>query len=618
MNKFTQLYTQLLLEFSEPIIQKLIVKFSEVDEQTVRFYLDEFEKYKTELDKKDPFQYSSFEELLKVIKKIKGDKSRNKSNIKIDVDQGDIIAEDDNVVIYKGDSQDKCILYGQGYNFCISRRAAGNMYSSYRGNDESTFYFIYFKNKPKSSNDHIMVLDHYRDGYQWTFADNNTEKVKGGWDEIVKNYPTLKPYKDIIINKKLDDAEQSELDNIEYFLDNPTVDKFIEFDFDQRSRILKSRINLNDEIFNILSKDLLNEFLSIGPNLTPSQTSSLNDKQKSWYLRNRKIELNEYISSKIYKFNELDIGIEEIKNNLQKDYNEAFLRCEGGNYDLSNLLFLVKLPTNIPDVIKNDFNCSNTSLLSLQGSPVSVVGNFSCINAQLTSLKGGPRRVRGDFYCGGNNLHSLKGSPQQVNGSFNCVNCNLTSLEGELHSVYQDFNCHNNGLTSLKGGPTTVGGNYFCNRNNLTSLEGSPYVIKGEFVCRLNNLTSLKGAPAVAVNGFYCNPQKNGAIFTEDEIKEAMEDRRAYPIKENRKFTQLELLENLRDWFAPQVDKKGKKFRGWVNCKTGGPCGRNDTSKGSYPACRATKAECNKIKGRMYKKKSSKRVSWKKGKKKSE
>jgi hypothetical protein len=72
------------------------------------------------------------------------------------------------------------------------------------------------------------------------------------------------------------------------------------------------------------------------------------------------------------------------------------------------------------------------------------------------------------------------------------------------------------------------------------------------------------------------------------------------------------LSENLRDWFAPHVDKKGKKFKGWINCKTGGPCGRKDTSKGSYPACRPTKAQCKKIKGKMYKKKSSKRVNWKK------
>jgi hypothetical protein len=83
-------------------------------------------------------------------------------------------------------------------------------------------------------------------------------------------------------------------------------------------------------------------------------------------------------------------------------------------------------------------------------------------------------------------------------------------------------------------------------------------------------------------------------------------------ITEKVVYSQLQLLENLRNWFAPQVDEKGKKFRGWVNCKTGGPCGRKDTSKGSYPACRPTKAQCKGIKGKMYKKKSSKRVKWKK------
>ena len=76
--------------------------------------------------------------------------------------------------------------------------------------------------------------------------------------------------------------------------------------------------------------------------------------------------------------------------------------------------------------------------------------------------------------------------------------------------------------------------------------------------------------------------------------------------------SQRQLLENLRDWFKPHVDKKGKKFKGWVNCKTGGPCGRSSKKKGgSYPACRPTKQACRSIKGKMYKKTSSKRVNWK-------
>ena len=44
--------------------------------------------------------------------------------------------------------------------------------------------------------------------------------------------------------------------------------------------------------------------------------------------------------------------------------------------------------------------------------------------------------------------------------------------------------------------------------------------------------------------------------------------------------------DSLRKWFGRN---KGK---GWVNCKTGGPCGRSDRTKGGYPACRPTMAQC--------------------------
>jgi len=79
-----------------------------------------------------------------------------------------------------------------------------------------------------------------------------------------------------------------------------------------------------------------------------------------------------------------------------------------------------------------------------------------------------------------------------------------------------------------------------------------------------------------------------------------------------------EASDSLHQWFkrGGTDPKTGKKFSGWINCKTGGPCGRKSKkSGGSYPACRPTKAACEKIKGKMYKKKSSKRVSWKKKKK---
>ncbi len=60
---------------------------------------------------------------------------------------------------------------------------------------------------------------------------------------------------------------------------------------------------------------------------------------------------------------------------------------------------------------------------------------------------------------------------------------------------------------------------------------------------------------------------------------------------------------SLREWFGKNDGK------GWVDCKTGKPCGRQKGEKRrSYPACRATMAQCTSA---GKKKKSSKRISWK-------
>jgi len=65
----------------------------------------------------------------------------------------------------------------------------------------------------------------------------------------------------------------------------------------------------------------------------------------------------------------------------------------------------------------------------------------------------------------------------------------------------------------------------------------------------------------------------------------------------------------LREWFS---QNKGK---GWVDCKTGKPCGRKSRtkSKRGYPAGRPTMAQCKSksAKAAAKRKTSKKRVSWK-------
>jgi hypothetical protein len=65
--------------------------------------------------------------------------------------------------------------------------------------------------------------------------------------------------------------------------------------------------------------------------------------------------------------------------------------------------------------------------------------------------------------------------------------------------------------------------------------------------------------------------------------------------------------ETLRDWFSKN------KGTGWVDCKTGKPCGRKKGEKRGYPACRPTMAQCTSA---AKKKTGPKAISWKDGRKK--
>ena len=65
----------------------------------------------------------------------------------------------------------------------------------------------------------------------------------------------------------------------------------------------------------------------------------------------------------------------------------------------------------------------------------------------------------------------------------------------------------------------------------------------------------------------------------------------------------LEKKEGLHGWF------KRNRGKGWIDCKTGKPCGRQKGEKRKgYPACRPTKSMCTDSK---RKKKGKKRITWK-------
>ena len=154
-----------------------------------------------------------------------------------------------------------------------------------------------------------------------------------------------------------------------------------------------------------------------------------------------------------------------------------------------------KIIRKIKELLENDFNIEGNYIIN-KDSTVSVDGNvewksnkpklsvtfsevtgkFNCSNSNLESLEGSPKKVK-KFYCSNNqNLTSLKGGPEEVEG-YNCSNCNLLSLEGAPKKVKR-FDCYNNkNLTSLEGGPKEAE-EYYCFNCNLLSLKGAPKKVK--------------------------------------------------------------------------------------------------------------------------------------------
>ena len=148
-----------------------------------------------------------------------------------------------------------------------------------------------------------------------------------------------------------------------------------------------------------------------------------------------------------------------------------------------------------------------------------------------------------------------------------------------------------------------------------------PETIYGTWVMRQNSRIMITGNSAYASGAVVrC---RQGKIWkgisenaTDEEIDHALlleelnmiEEVKKKPYKPN--FSK-EKEQGLHGWFARNDGK------GWINCRTGGPCGRDSADKGGkYPACRPTKAQCKSAgKGPLRKKKSSSPISWTKKKK---
>tara|TARA_Y100000385_G_scaffold277373_1_gene324256 strand:- start:247 stop:1587 length:1341 start_codon:yes stop_codon:yes gene_type:complete len=123
----------------------------------------------------------------------------------------DIVHEDDDIIILDTNTKAKCVRYGQGESWCISKPEL-NYYNTYRIKYGATPYFVLQKNV--EGDEHKLVIMHYPDGYAIADRSNTGDRVGGNqydtkpWAYIVSQIPNLKglekffPYREITEGEK--------------------------------------------------------------------------------------------------------------------------------------------------------------------------------------------------------------------------------------------------------------------------------------------------------------------------------------------------------------------------------------------------------------------------------
>lgn len=250
-------------------------------------------------------------------------------------DDSDVVFKDNDIWIMKGDSKAKCVLYGQGQSWCISR-ADLNHHTTYRINFGATIYFCM---QPKIQGvEHTFVILNYGDD-QYGLADQtNQNKRSGGpneamsWSKIESEIPNLRGKQDFFEHHPVTDEERrySNLLDIRYFEDdlydfiisssqdiyvNGAKISPVDFARDYASR----HRALTTEQLQSLSEDMISAIVEIGYEFAGAIVGSvLNEKQYRRYLQ---LKIN---SSKDLT----DYELERADENQRYEYIEQCLNGE--------------------------------------------------------------------------------------------------------------------------------------------------------------------------------------------------------------------------------------------------------------------------------------------------
>jgi len=418
----------------------------------------------------------------------------------VNINKKDVTYMDSNVIVVRADNAKKSIEYGNKFsNWCTAKKT-GNLFYTYRFDNEETMYFVYFPNKNINDNESVLHFGVDEDG-KISYTDRTNKETDQTLKWLINKFPELKPaYENNAFEfKPLSHAEIK----IKELGDDISLETFRSLSLEERTMWLQAEDrDIGVDIWNELSDELKNYYVYDFKNREDDVDEEIftNIKGTPYYRTYIKSLVTRMLSeNKLNSPHEYLIAKQTDNEKLNKVYSKHKKSVEDQTLKYLNILLKdgeLKPGDTVPHLKVSVF-LNNIDMFELPFRFTTVDEHFSCFNNNLTSLQGAPQTMGGSFVCFNNNLTSLQGAPQSVGGGFSCA--------------------YNN-LTSLQGAPQTVGGNFSCTYNNLTSLQGAPRSVNGNFSCAYNNLTSLQGAPRRVNGDFDC--RYLGKRFTEEEVRE--------------------------------------------------------------------------------------------------
>lgn len=201
--------------------------------KTATNYLNAYVDNVRKIDIK-PFSFKNAEETLIDVVNNNGWIKQQEINSLFNInnpDKKDIVYNDENILIVKGSTKSKCIMYGNGYTWCISQSNL-NYYSTYRIKYKASIYFVLNKNLEKDNIERLCVILRYpKDKYGIADKSNAGNRSGGpnvavnGFENVVRILPWLKGKEEYFKYKSVSRDEKTYQNSLEeHYGDNDLGD----------------------------------------------------------------------------------------------------------------------------------------------------------------------------------------------------------------------------------------------------------------------------------------------------------------------------------------------------------------------------------------------------------